>query len=114
MAATALGGIGLTGNFDTGESGWGAAMNANLRRLSALTQPVALDKDLSTPPFSPAVGDTYIVAATATGAWATHEDDIAVYYADGWAFYAPVRGWRVFVDDEGDDYRFDGSVWVIV
>lgn len=112
--SSGLGGIGLTGDFALGDNAWGAAMNANLRRLSALTQPVVIDKDLSAPPASPVVGDTYLVAATATGDWATHDDDIAVYYADGWAFYTPVRGWRVFVDDESADYRFDGSGWVIV
>jgi hypothetical protein len=112
--SSGLGGIGLTGDFALGDNAWGVAMNANLRRLSFLAQCVVLDKDLSTPPVSPVVGNAYIVAATATGDWAAHEDDLAVYYSDGWAFYAPVRGWRVFVDDEGDDYRFNGSGWVIV
>lgn len=104
--------VGLVADFATGESGWGGAMNQNLRAIDALMQPVVLDKDLATPPASPAIGDAYIVGAAATGAWSSKENQIAVYYSTGWGFYVPKRGWRVFVDDEGIDCRFNGTAWV--
>lgn len=112
--ATTLWGIGLTGDFATAENGWQTAMNANLRKLTTLIQAVAKDKDLATPPGSPAIGDTYIVAASGTGAWSGHDDAISVWDGAAWVFYAPSKGWRVYVDDEGADYRFDGASWVIL
>jgi hypothetical protein len=107
-----LGNVGLVGGYATGESGWGDAMNQNLRAIDALMQPVVFDKDLATPPASPAIGDAYIVGAAATSAWLGKESQITVYYSTGWGFYMPKRGWRVFVDDEGIDYRYTGAAWV--
>lgn len=104
--------VGLVADFATGESGWGSAMNQNLRAIDALMQPVVLDKDVSTPPSTPSIGDIYIVGSSASGAWSGKENQIAVYYSIGWYFYPPKRGWRVFVDDEGIDYRFNGTAWV--
>lgn len=51
--------------------------NEALVILDAVVQASALDKDLTSPPASPADGDAYIVAASATGAWSGHDDDIA-------------------------------------
>jgi len=42
--------------------------------------PSAVENDaLTAPPATPAVGAVYIPAATATGSWATHEDDFAIH-----------------------------------
>lgn len=101
----------LTADYATAENGWTDSMNANLRAIDALMQPVVLDKDLSAPPNNPLLGDAYIVASSPSGAWAGKAQQIAVYYATGWFFYLPKRGWRVFVDDEGVDYRFMGATW---
>lgn len=51
-----------------------------------------IDRDLATPPGSPSEGDAYIVAATATGVWATHENDIAYYFGGVWNFLSPDVG----------------------
>jgi len=112
MAATTLGGIGLTGNYDLGESGWHTSMNANLHKLTMLVQPLILDKDLATPPVSPTTGASYIVAASPTGAWAGHATHIAVWDGAAWVFYTPFDGWRVHVDDENIAYWFNGTAWV--
>lgn len=76
-------------------------------------QDPVIDKDLTAPPGSPSEGDRYIVAATATGDWATHEDEIAEYNGSAWEFYAPSEGWRVDVIDEDAEYRFSGSTWEV-
>lgn len=62
-----------------------------------------------TPPGSPSEGDAYIVAATATGAWATHENDIAFYFSGIWNFLPPevAQGNGVYVIDEDLRVRWD-------
>ena len=46
--------------------------NEAMRALDALVQQSVLDKDLATPPSSPADGVRYIVAASPTGALSAH------------------------------------------
>lgn len=71
-----------------------------------------IDKDLTAPPGSPAIGDCYIVGASATGAWATHDGKIAVYGLDStWLFVAPNEGVFAYVRDEKTLYRHEGSAW---
>jgi len=74
--------------------------------------PPVLDKDLSTPPASPATGDRYIVKPTGTGAWASHDNQIAQWNGSSWAFTTPTTGNCVFVRDEGVSYEWNGSAWV--
>lgn len=54
---------------------------------------------LTTPPVSPAasIGDAYLVAAAATGAWSGHSDDIAVLTSRGWEFINVLTGRFVYV-----------------
>ena len=49
--------------------------NEALRRLDAVVQLAVLDATLAAPPASPDEGDRYIVAASATGAWAGQDGD---------------------------------------
>lgn len=71
-----------------------------------------LDKDLTAPPGSPVVGDAYIVAAGGTGAWATHDKQIASWTARGWRFIIPVKYDHAFVVDELLFYHYNASnVW---
>ena len=74
------------------------------------TAPVK-DKDLATPPGSPALGDRYIVAASPSGAWAGQATKIAEYTGSTWRFFAPVEGWVVYIKDEDLLYAFNGTVW---
>lgn len=86
--------------------------NEALQVLDILTMPAVADKDLTSPPGSPAEGDRYIVAASATGGWTGHEASIAAYQDGVWRFYAPNTGWAVWVDDEAGFYIFDGTAWI--
>ena len=43
-------------------------MDANLKRLGAVVGLSVKDRDLTTPPASPANGDRYLIPAAATGA----------------------------------------------
>jgi len=85
--------------------------NEALATLDTLVQLSVLDKDLTSPPGSPSVGDAYIVAATASGGWLSKENDVAVYDGDGWVFHTPNAGWLCWVEDEADAYRYSGSAW---
>ena len=69
------------------------------------------DKDLTAPPTTPAEGDRYIVGPSATGAWATHDDDIAWWDTSAWQFDTPAKGWKCCVEDEDEYYYFITS-WV--
>jgi hypothetical protein len=68
---------------------------------------------LDTPPGSPSTGDRYLVIATATGAWAGHEDDIAEWNGSAWVFTSPNTGEWVDVEDEANFvYQYNGAAWV--
>lgn len=67
---------------------------------------------LATPPGSPALGDRYLVIATATGAWEGQENKIAEWNSSSWDFTAPLTGMFVAVDDESDGlYNYGGASW---
>lgn len=105
--------LGIVSGFAAGENGWDDEMNKNLRTLDRLCQASVADKDLTAPPGSPANGDAYIVAAGATGDWAGHDDELAVWHgaAAVWEFHVPKDGWRVYVRDESMFYVFNDSKW---
>jgi len=86
--------------------------NEAIRALDALVQISVADRDLATPPGSPAEGVRYIVAASPTGAWTGHAGEIAAWQDAAWAFYAPAEGWTAWVADENALLAFDGAAWV--
>lgn len=89
-------------------------MDANLLLIGqALTQLSVIDRNLTAPPGGEADGDTYIPAAAATGEWAGHEDDIAVWddTAGAYVFYTPRTGWVAFIEDEVKLSAFYGAAW---
>jgi hypothetical protein len=86
--------------------------NEALIMLDALSCARILDRDLSAPPASPADGDTYLVAASATGDW-TGQDGNLAYAIDGdWRFYPPYQGLIAYIADEDALFAFDGASWV--
>lgn len=69
------------------------------------------DRDLATPPGSPADGDCYLVATSGTGTWSGHDGDIAFYLSTAWVFINAVEGMRAYVNDEDIEIVFNGSAW---
>lgn len=70
------------------------------------------DKSLTAPPGSPALGDTYIVAAGGTGAWAAKDKKFATWTARGWVFLTPKAFDYAYVIDEALIYHYSaGGVW---
>lgn len=74
---------------------------------------IVKDKDLATPPGSPADGDAYIIAGSPTGAWAGRPNQIAFYLSTAWAFVVPIEGTRAEAQDEDLVYRYTGAAWAI-
>jgi len=82
--------------------------------IDALAQISVIDRDLNTPPASPADGDTYIIGGAPTGAWSGQTQHTVTYYYNGvWYFAEPNAGWIAYVANETPRFKaFDGSAWV--
>jgi hypothetical protein len=88
--------------------------NEAFRRLEAgASFYLVEDNDATAPPGSCADGAQYIPAATATGAWAGHEGDIAIAVgtnaANGWYFREPEDGVFAWIKDEDVLHRYNGN-----
>ena len=75
-------------------------INDNSYKLDVLVQTSVVDRNLTAPPGSPTEGDIYIPAATATGVWASHENELAQYRNAAWVFVEPQAGYIAWVQDE--------------
>jgi len=94
-----------------GQSGGEILFNEAMNKMDAIIFPTIKDRDLTAPPGSEVDGDTYIPAATATGAWAGKEDNIAIF-DNGYKFVAPDEGMVLYVDDEKVLIEYDGTNWI--
>ena len=87
-------------------------VNEALARIDAVLNGGAIDKDLASPPGSPAAGDVYIVAASPTGDWAGKAGQVA-YFDQIWRFIVPREGLMLWVADEDAHYVYSGSAWAV-
>ncbi len=62
-------------------------------------------------PPDPAVGECWIVAAGAAGAWSGQVGKLASWTAGGWRFVGPVPGMTVWNIDAGYPMRWTGDAW---
>lgn len=85
--------------------------NEAMFALDILTMLSIKDKDLTTPPGSPADGDTYIVGSGATGLWSGKDLNIAAWTNGAWKFFPPKEGWSCWVEDEDLRLEYNGSSW---
>lgn len=104
--------LGFGWGWDEGEDGWKDGVDKNFRMSDVYHGMSVISDALTAPPGSPADGDIYIPAATATGAWATHEGKVAAYQDGTWYFYNAVRGLRSEFQNHGDFRSYNGTVWV--
>lgn len=87
-------------------------INENYKYLDATINIVIEDMTLQDPPLTPADGETYIPATSATGDWLAKDNQIA-YYNNGWTFFVPKLGWRIFDLQSLNTKYWNGSSWVI-
>lgn len=83
-------------------------LNEALARIDALLHPAILGEQAD-PPAVRQDGDAWLVAATATGSWAGHEDTIAVWQGDGWLHVDPTPGLAVRDLATGEAILYDGG-----
>lgn len=69
------------------------------------------DQSLTSPPASPASGDSYLIPAAPSGDWAAFANHIAVYQNEDWTYIPPGRGMLCFVADEAGFVHYDGTAW---
>lgn len=86
-------------------------MDANLKRLDALSHLSVLSMTLISPPGSPVAGDRYVVGPLSSGTWTGHDGKIAVYIGAAWEFYAPSNGWLADNRVDGLLYRYADGAW---
>lgn len=86
-------------------------VNEALQKLDALVQLSALSQTLSEPPVSPADGERYIVAHSASGDWLGWEGSLAHREDGAWVKYVPMNGWQCWVDDEASLLTYREGEW---
>lgn len=96
------------------QSGKALTVNEALHVLDALVNCSIIDRDLTAPPGSPVDGNVYIPKATATGAWAGKENQLAQWDVNAWKFHAPEEGWICYVRDEDSLLVYTGSAWAVL
>lgn len=69
------------------------------------------DRDLASPPGSPADGQGYLIAASATGVWAGKDGQLALYVNTGFLYFTVKEGMRIWVKDENVKSTYNGSSW---
>lgn len=65
----------------------------------------------TSPPGTPTVGDAHIVGTGATGDFAGHDDDMAVYTRRGWVFAGPEMGLTVYNEDDAANWQYTDAGW---
>lgn len=103
---------GLSFGWSLGESNWNTGMDANLLSIGRFAYHLSIkDRDLATPPGSPAAGDTYIVATAPTGVWVGKEGQVAVWTGTAWVFGTPRIGWVAYIEDEEVLSAYKAAGW---
>lgn len=88
-------------------------LNEALALLDAVVQLSVAAIGTAAPPADPAPGESHVVGAGATGAWAGQDGRIAAWDGTGWAFLAPRPGWRAW-DAAAQELRiWSGTAWVL-
>ena len=65
------------------------------------------------PPANPQAGQNWIVPASASGAWASQDNAIAMYQT-GWTFLTPKKGWQVYDERRMRNVLWHGTAWISI
>lgn len=111
MTATTLPNAGMKYKWTLGEDGWNTGMDSNLLALDTLVQCSVISAAATTPPGSPTLGDSYIPATGATGAWVSLVGDVVIYDGTTWVSVAPKEGWVVYDNNTNKHLTYNGATW---
>lgn len=81
-------------------------VNTALRWLEAFAQLSVFSQSSMAPPPSPSDGALYIVPDGATGEWAGHDGQIALYLSTAWAYKTAPPGSMAYVQDEDAYFKY--------
>lgn len=85
-------------------------VNEALTAIDGAVQPVVAGQ-VSAPPSSPSIGQSWLVADGATGSFAGHDGVIATWTAGGWRYVVPFEGMNVWRSDANLVARRSGADW---
>ena len=111
MTATTLPNAGMNYKWTLGEDDWNTGMDSNLLALDTLVQCSVISAAATTPPGSPTLGDSYIPATGATGAWVSLVGDIVIYDGSTWVSVVPKEGWVVYDNNTNKHLTYNGATW---
>lgn len=100
--------------IDAGQAQKNITHNEAILALDQFVQASVLSQTLTAPPTTNTEGDSYIVAASATGAWTGKTGQIAAWQQGVWNFYAPAVGCLVWVGAQARMFVWTGAAWVDV
>lgn len=88
-------------------------MDANLLSIGRFAYHLSIkDRNVTDPTtLTPEAGDTYIVAASATGDWADKDGQVAIWDGSAWTFGVPRLGWVAYVEDEEVLTAYKAAGW---
>ena len=95
----------------SGQSQKELTVNESLLAADILMHPL-VQGALSVPPAAPVAGQCWIVGESATDAFSGKENAIAAWTENGWRFFSPARGMRVY-DQNSQSYRLFSDAWMI-
>ena len=85
--------------------------NMALNMLDALVQSAVETSALSAPPVSPVEGGLSLVGSSATGDWASHDNELAQYIGGIWQFYPAFEGMHIWLKDDDVIARYFSGLW---
>lgn len=92
--------------WESGQAQPEVVVNRALRWLECFAQLSAISMTDAAPPGSASDGDCYIVASGATGDWAGHDLEVALYVGTAWEFREAPAGSIAWVVDEDGHFRY--------
>jgi hypothetical protein len=87
--------------------------NEALQVLDVLVAGAVESLPLASPPSSPVIGTCYIVAASPSGAWSGHAQQLAAYTSGGWRFIEPRAGMSVHVVSSEETAVYHDGAWEV-
>ncbi len=87
--------------------------NEAIALIDLLVNPVVQSIAQVNIPLAPLPGQSWIVGAGATGAWAGNLNKIAGWTLSGWRFVTPVEGMSLWSLSDAATVQFNGTAWAI-
>jgi hypothetical protein len=85
--------------------------NEAIALVDALVHLSVKEQNRTAPPGLPQEGERYLVGDDASGAFAAHAGEIALFDLGAWRFLVPQPGWCAYVEAQDRLVVYDGDAW---